>query len=215
MAADGTAIVGQSPDADAAPGSTLTVVLPNYNHARLIPRALEALFAQDPPPDEIIVVDDGSADDSLNVVAAFAKDHPSLRVLANPTNMGAIATLARGLAAARGRYVYFAAADDWVVPGFFATAIAMLEAHPRAGLFCGEARLVDGGSGRTLGVRPPVRPVGIAGRLGEAAAHHGRDLAHTRECRLDARLCGGRCPPAAPAHQVILGPRHDLDHGLV
>ena len=124
---------------------------------------MTALLAQELPPDEIIVVDDGSADDSLKVLADLAARHALLRVIANPTNTGAVATLACGLAAARGRYVYFAAADDWVAPGFFATAVRMLEAHPETGLFCGEARLVDGDTGRPLAVRPPVRPIYRAG----------------------------------------------------
>src|SRR5213593_319770 len=111
----------------------LSVVLPNYNHARLIARALEALLAQDPAPDEVILVDDASTDDSLDVVAPFAARHPALRIIVNPSNTGAIATLARGLAAARGRYVYFAAADDWVFPGFFRLAVRMLERYRHTG----------------------------------------------------------------------------------
>jgi hypothetical protein len=154
--------------AGGAAALTLSVVLPNYNHARLIPRAVAALLAQELPPDEVIVIDDGSTDDSLSVIDELAALHPSLRVIANPTNMGAVATLARGLAAARGRYVYFAAADDWVAPGFFVTALRMLETYPETGLFCGESRLVDGDSGRALAVRPPVRPIYAAGTVDAA-----------------------------------------------
>src|SRR5262249_55123025 len=57
-----------------------------------------------------------------------------------------------------GKYVYFAAADDWVLPGFFATALPALEKHPAAGLVCGESNLVSGRTGRPIGVRPVVRP---------------------------------------------------------
>jgi glycosyltransferase involved in cell wall biosynthesis len=81
-----------------------------------------------------------------------------VQVLANPENQGAIAALARGLRASAGKYIYFAAADDWTEPGFFASALATMERHPQAGLFCGEAALVDGGTGRSLGIRPAVRP---------------------------------------------------------
>src|SRR5262249_15687164 len=49
-------------------------------------------------------------------------------------------------------------ADDFVLPGFFAAAISTLQNHPQAGLFFGDASLVDGQSGGSLGVRPPVRP---------------------------------------------------------
>ena len=154
---------------DDAP-ATLTVILPNYNHANYLPRALEALLAQDLPGFEIIVVDDGSTDNSLEVLNRFAADFPSIKIIANPRNQGAIAALARGLDATKARYVYFAAADDWVMPGFFATAIAALDANPELGLFCGEALLINATSGEVLGVRPPVRPRHAGGSISAASA---------------------------------------------
>jgi glycosyltransferase involved in cell wall biosynthesis len=137
---------------------TLSVVLPNYNHARYLPRALDALLSQDCLADEIIVVDDCSTDNSRNIIETYAARYSSVRLLANAKNMGVIAALLRGLNEARGQYVYFGAADDFVMPGFFATAIKTMHANPQAGLFCGEAMLVDGQSGEILGTRPPVRP---------------------------------------------------------
>ncbi len=132
-----------------------SVILPNYNHGHLIRRALTALAGQN--PDEIIVVDDGSTDGSVAILQDFARDVP-LTILRNAANQGAVPALARGLAAASGRYIYFAAADDYVMPGFFARARDLLARHPAAGLFCGEALLVDGVTDRRVGLRPPVRP---------------------------------------------------------
>jgi len=150
--------------------ATLSVVLPNHNHGHLIPRALAALLAQEHAPDEIIVVDDGSTDDSVMVIRRYAAENPTVRLLANNRNLGVIFSLNRGLQAARGRYVYFAAADDWVMSGFFAAAIAALNAAPDAGLFCGEARLIDGASGSHMAIRPPVRPCRRAGLVEPGAA---------------------------------------------
>lgn len=145
--------------------ATLSVVLPNYNHAHLISRALSALLAQERAPDEIIVIDDGSTDNSLDVVREYAADHPAIHLLVNPRNCGAIASLNRGFQAARGSHVYFAAADDWVDKAFFAEALAALEAHPDLALFCGEAQLLDGAGGHRIGTRPPVRPRYRAGPI--------------------------------------------------
>lgn len=145
---------------------SLSVVLPNYNHGRYVARALDALLSQDRPADEIIVVDDCSTDDSRAVIARYAAKHPSVRLLANEENMGVIATLSRGLSEARGQYIYFGAADDFVLPGFFAAAIKALQVNSQAGLFCGDAVLSDGYTGRILGVRPPVRPRFSAGFVG-------------------------------------------------
>ena len=144
---------------------TLSVVLPNYNHAILIGRALAALLAQGRAADEIIIIDDGSTDDSAHVINRFATKAPSIRVLSNPSNIGVIPTLQCGLQAARGKYIYFAAADDWVAPGFFELALRRLKANPDVGLFCGEAMLVDGRNNRPFAVRPAVRPRMRAGRI--------------------------------------------------
>jgi hypothetical protein len=78
--------------------------------------------------------------------------------LLNPRNIGTIPTEKRGLELVSGRYVYLAAADDWVMPGFFALALRMLEMNPHTGLFCGDTVLVEGESGRRRGYRPVVRP---------------------------------------------------------
>jgi len=142
------------------PHATVSVVLPNYNHAKLIGRAFAALRAQASPPNEVVIIDDASTDESLRIIEDLAAEWPVVRVVANTENQGTIAALACGLDACSGKYVYFAAADDWIEPGFFSTAIDMLERHPQAGLFCGEASLVDGQTGRKLGTRPVVRPAG-------------------------------------------------------
>ena len=138
--------------------SGISVILPCYNHARFVEAALRALWSQSAPATEIIVIDDASTDDSLAVVRCFAADHPGVRLLVNSENLGVIPAQKRALATARGHYVYFAAADDLVLPGFFALALQMLAAHPQVGLFCGDTVLVDGESGARHGLRPAVSP---------------------------------------------------------
>jgi glycosyltransferase involved in cell wall biosynthesis len=148
--------------------ATLSVVLPNYNHATLVGRALAALLGQNRAADEIVVIDDGSTDDSVAVIERIAATNPAIRLLRNATNIGVIATLQRGLHEARGTHVYFAASDDWVFPGFFALALRRLEADPDVGLFCGETMLIDGRNDRPIAVRPAVRPRLRAGRVDAA-----------------------------------------------
>ena len=143
----------------------LSVVLPNYNHARYLARAIDAIARQSRPPDEIIVVDDGSTDGSRDLLAELQTLHSSLIVLSNEQNRGALFSLQRGLETAKGRYLYFAASDDQILPGFFSHAIAALEAAPVIGLFCAETILLDGATERKIGIRPAVRPLRSAGAL--------------------------------------------------
>jgi glycosyltransferase involved in cell wall biosynthesis len=164
VSASEQAMIGVEPGAQ-YDGPVLSVVLPNYNHGRYLSDAIEAIATQDRPPDEIIVIDDASTDDSREVLAGCKSRHPHLNVLFNEQNRGAIPALQRGLEAARGRYIYFGAADDRVLPGFFSHAIDALEATPTVGLFCAETILLDGATGRRIGARPAVRPLRSAGAL--------------------------------------------------
>ena len=137
--------------------ANVSAVIPNYNHAKYLPAAIRALAAQRPSPSEIIVVDDASTDNSLEVLDALQLEIKTLRVVKHETNAGAIAALNRGLHEARCEWVYFGAADDISQQGIFQHLLDALGRHPGAAFACGEAKLIDM-SDRTLGIRPPVRP---------------------------------------------------------
>lgn len=134
------------------------MVLPNYNHAQYLSRALDALLGQTRPADEVIVVDDGSTDESLSVLERYASRHASVAVVTHEHNLGAIAALNTGLAKAAGRYVYMAAADDVVMPWFFELGLTALARNPGLGLFTGATLLKEATTGRRLGMRPAVWP---------------------------------------------------------
>src|ERR1700722_6800539 len=139
------------------PGSRISAILPNYNHARYLREAVWGIARQVPAPLEIIVIDDASTDDSAAVLAALAAEIPNLRVLREDVNRGTISALNRGLAAAQCPYVYFGAADDVVFQGLFAAMVAALQQHPGAACAACECVFPDY-SGKTRGFRPPVRP---------------------------------------------------------
>jgi glycosyltransferase involved in cell wall biosynthesis len=145
--------------------ATLSVVLPNYNDGRYIGRAISALLSQDRLPDEVIIVDDGSTDDSLSLIQAYAAQSSRIMVLRQPVNAGTSAAMQRGLEHATGDYIAMAAADDWVLPGFLRLGLEMLTNYRDVGLFCADVILVDRETGRTLGCRPPARPLYRAGAL--------------------------------------------------
>jgi hypothetical protein len=91
-----------------------------------------------PPPLELIIVDDGSTDASVAVIRDLAARYSFVRLIQQPRNLGVVAAMNRGFAEATGRYTVLRSADDLDLPGFYATAIPLLDRHPDANLFCGD-----------------------------------------------------------------------------
>jgi glycosyltransferase involved in cell wall biosynthesis len=118
--------------------ATLSVVIPNRDHGAYLPAALDSVLRQGRPPDEVIVVDDASADGSVALVREIASREPRVRLVCNQVSLGPCVATNVGVRLARGRYVYGLAADDLALPGFFERALALLERHPGAGLFSGD-----------------------------------------------------------------------------
>jgi glycosyltransferase involved in cell wall biosynthesis len=129
---------------------TVTVVLSNYNHGRFLRAALDGILLQSRPADEVIVIDDASTDDSVEILRSYERRFPALRVLVNERNRGVIANGQTLLGLARGRYYYAAAADDMLLPGFFEKSLAILEQNPEAGL-CSTLTTIMDECGREVG----------------------------------------------------------------
>ena len=123
--------------------STLSVIMANYNHAHFVGGALRAILSQSRQPNEVIVVDDGSTDDSVEVISGFERTHANVRLYRNDANRGVVFTANRALSLASGDYVYAAAADDRIGPRFVERSMAMLEAHPQAALCCSDPASFD------------------------------------------------------------------------
>jgi hypothetical protein len=121
----------------------LSVILPNFNHAAFLPRCIEAVLDQSYTDLELVVIDDASTDNSREVIADYARRDPRVKFHVNPENRGVIATLNRALDLARGEYVFGAASDDYVLPGYFEKAMALFAAHPEAGIALGQVECVD------------------------------------------------------------------------
>ena len=135
----------------------LSAIIPNYNHGAVIGEAVRALAEQSQPPDEIIIIDDGSTDDSVAIIENLRHSYPAVRLVPLEKNGGAIAALNRGLVEARGEFIYMGAADDVVLPGLFENLLPLLEAYPSAALSCCECLVHDIDTNR-YALRPPVNP---------------------------------------------------------
>jgi glycosyltransferase involved in cell wall biosynthesis len=94
---------------------------------------------------ELLLLDDASTDGSAEILAAH-EDPPRVRVVRNAENSGsAFRQWNRGVALARGAYVWLAESDDWAEPEFLARLVAVLDAHPGVGLAHCQFHVVDEG----------------------------------------------------------------------
>ncbi len=123
--------------------TTLTAVMPNYNHARYLREAIESIAAQSRPPDEFLILDDASTDHSLQIIEPYLGQYPFIRLIRHERNQGVIASLQRLFEEARGDYLFSAAADDIRLPGFFERAMQMAAKYPQAGLVFGAMGIID------------------------------------------------------------------------
>lgn len=114
-----------------ATSTLVSIIMPAHNAGRWLRASLDSALAQTHRPLEIIVVDDGSTDDTPAILADYAARHPDVvRVFTRP-NSGAAAARNHGLRHATGAHVKFLDADDLLSPGSVAIQVAALATRPR------------------------------------------------------------------------------------
>lgn len=103
----------------------VTVLLPVYNAAQFLCEAIESILSQSYTDFELLIVNDGSTDSSNEIVSSFIDSR--IRVLRNEKNIGLIASLNRGIAEAKGKYIARMDADDVSLPNRLQQQVAMME----------------------------------------------------------------------------------------
>jgi glycosyltransferase involved in cell wall biosynthesis len=119
----------------------VSVIIPSYNSARFLAEAVKSAFAQTYTSLECIVVDDGSTDNTDEVLQQLVSCYPSLRT-AKKTNGGPSSARNLGLRLCRGDAVSFLDADDVLLPGKIESQVNFLEDHPEVGLVYGDYLIV-------------------------------------------------------------------------
>ncbi len=117
----------------------MSVIIPTYNRADLVKQAVDSVLRQTVSDYEIIVVDDGSTDDTRQVLESVT---PPVRYLFQE-NRGLAAARNRGIAESRGEYLAFLDSDDLFEPRLLEAVLATFEAHPEAGAVCSAEREID------------------------------------------------------------------------
>ncbi|NDJ62769.1 MAG: glycosyltransferase, partial [Chloroflexi bacterium] len=109
---------------------TVSVIIPTYNRAQLAREAVESVLAQTYQDFEIIVVDDGSTDDTAEVLAAYSDRIRYIR----QDNSGVSAARNHGMRLARGSYIAFLDSDDLFLPNKLAVQVSYFEDHPNVAM---------------------------------------------------------------------------------
>lgn len=124
---------------------SISAIIPNYNYARYLKRRLDSVLTQTVPVSEVLLLDDASTDDSLEVAKHYL-DRPNLHLITNQRNSGsAFAQWAAGVRAASGDLIWIAEADDWAEPCFLEKLLPFFQ-HPDAQpvLAYSASRAIDG-----------------------------------------------------------------------
>lgn len=125
----------------------VSVIVPNYNHARFLRQRIDSILEQTYQDFELILLDDASTDDSRTILQEYASDS-RVRVNFNERNSGrTFKQWNKGVRLARGEYVWIAESDDYASASFLGSMIALLESDATIGLaFCRSWRASEDGT---------------------------------------------------------------------
>ena len=163
----------------------ISVILPTFDRADLLPRSIASVLAQTFTDWELIVIDDGSTDNTADVVAAWQQRSGRIRYV-RQANQGVGAARNRGVAEARGEYIACLDSDDEYRPAHLETRLALLRRH--------ECDLIQGG-------------VQVAGKQWVVDFFDPTKLIRLSECVIGGTLFGKR------AVFIELGGFCDLNYG--
>lgn len=112
----------------------VSVVIPNYNHARFLDRRIRSVLEQTYRDIEVLILDDASPDDSLSVISKYAADSRA-RVFPSEVNSGCVfKQWNKGVRMAQGDYIWIAESDDDAEPTLLEALVARLDSDPKASL---------------------------------------------------------------------------------
>lgn len=135
--------------------SKVSVIVPVYNAAAFIADTITSVLKQDHTDIELLLVDDGSADESMEVMKGFSSE--KVRILTNTEKKGAAGARNTGIKAATGRYIAFIDADDLWLPSKLSKQVGFMQEGDKAFSFTGYEFADETGRGLGKIVRVPER----------------------------------------------------------
>ncbi|RYY08115.1 MAG: glycosyltransferase [Sphingobacteriaceae bacterium] len=125
----------------------ISVIIPNYNHARFLNQRIDSVLNQTYQNFEVIILDDCSTDDSKTIIEKY-KNHPKVKhTVFNTTNSGSTFTQwEKGINLAVGNYIWIAESDDYSSPDFLQSLIKIVDTNDNVGLaYCGSETVDEQG----------------------------------------------------------------------
>jgi glycosyltransferase involved in cell wall biosynthesis len=159
--------------------SRYSAIVPNYNDGNKISESLRSLAAQELPFFEIIIIDDGSSDDSVALIEQMIGDIPQARLIRHETNRGVVAAINTGIDAASGDMIFLCSANDVYYPKMTAWCEEMRLAYPQAGIISGNVAAFDQCKGCfTYDMKLPLPQVTAYYSPAQLAEHNRRAAIH-------------------------------------
>ncbi|WP_081667877.1 glycosyltransferase [Metapseudomonas resinovorans] len=120
----------------------LTVVVTSYNYSRYISRCVESILDQDFSDFELLILDNNSTDDTVEIVSEYLKDE-RVRLIQHEQNIGVCLNFSLAFQAGTGRYLSIVSADDCLLPGHFSRLVGSLQENPSCVLAYSPIMLMD------------------------------------------------------------------------
>jgi glycosyltransferase involved in cell wall biosynthesis len=134
---------------------TVSIGMPVYNGAKYIRQAVESLLSQSFTDFQVLVCDDGSADETVAICRQYAAQDSRVRVLVNEQRLGGAKNFNHAFELSSGKYFMWAAQDDWFHSTYIEKCLAKLENSPNAVMALSEMVMVDE-SGRRVSAANPI-----------------------------------------------------------
>ena len=126
----------------------LSVVIQNFNYGHFISDALDSLLRQSFQDFEVIIIDDGSTDNSLEIISAYKNNFKNFKLVAYEENKGTHYSINHSIDLAQGEYIHWLAADDFRASNFFEECMTEFLNNPSIGICCSDFGYTDEKSGR-------------------------------------------------------------------
>lgn len=121
----------------------VSIVIPNYNYAHFIRETLESAVHQTYSNIEIIVVDDGSTDNSVEIITEYVNTYKNVTLYQNEVNLGVVGNHNKAVSLSTGHYICVLSSDDYLDEHFVEECVQKFEEHPTAGMVVSAMHLVD------------------------------------------------------------------------